>query len=122
MYADKITKSMKYAIEETNNRRKVQGEFNEKFGITPKSVTASIKDITEKLKEKSDKNQEQQYHEMNKVEFQKLIKNSIFSFCSFFKDPFKVSLSFLLHQDSEVNSYRLFLPNHKAKALCLSGL
>ena len=29
MYADKITKSMKYAIEETNNRRKVQGEFNE---------------------------------------------------------------------------------------------
>ena len=74
MYADKITKSMKYAIEETNNRRKVQGEFNEKFGITPKSVTASIKDITEKLKEKSDKNQEQQYHEMNKVEFQKLIK------------------------------------------------
>jgi len=74
MYADKITKSMKYAIEETNNRRKVQGEFNEKFGITPKSVTTSIKDITEKLKEKSDKNQEQQYHEMNKVEFQKLIK------------------------------------------------
>ncbi|MBM01911.1 MAG: excinuclease ABC subunit B [Chloroflexi bacterium] len=74
MYADKVTKSMKYAIEETNNRRKVQGEFNQKFGITPKSITTSIKDITEKLKEKSEKPHEQQYNDMNKVEFQKLIK------------------------------------------------
>ena len=36
MYADKITKSMKYAIDETNKRRKLQSNFNKKFGIKPK--------------------------------------------------------------------------------------
>ncbi len=34
MYADRITKSMKKAIDETNRRRKIQMDYNEENGIT----------------------------------------------------------------------------------------
>ena len=75
MYADKTTKSMKYAIDETNKRRKIQDEFNKKFGIQPKSITTSIKDITEKLKDKVSKEQDETYlSNLTKTEFRQLIK------------------------------------------------
>lgn len=38
LYADKITKSMKTAIDETDRRRKIQQEYNETHNITPKTV------------------------------------------------------------------------------------
>ena len=44
MYADKVTPSMQDAIDETNRRRKIQTDFNEKYGITPKTIVKSIKD------------------------------------------------------------------------------
>lgn len=44
MYADRITDSMKEAIDETNRRRKIQIEYNKKNGITPKTIIKSIPD------------------------------------------------------------------------------
>ncbi len=44
MYADKETASMKEAIEEINRRRKIQEDFNEKHGITPKTIIKEIKE------------------------------------------------------------------------------
>jgi len=44
MYADKITDSMKKAIEETKRRRKIQEEYNEQHGITPKTIQKDIRD------------------------------------------------------------------------------
>jgi excinuclease ABC subunit B len=41
MYADKITPSMRRAIDETNRRRKIQTEYNQKHNITPKTVYKS---------------------------------------------------------------------------------
>lgn len=42
LYADKITKSMQRAIEETNRRRHIQREYNEKHNITPRTVDRKI--------------------------------------------------------------------------------
>ncbi len=47
MYADRITKSMDYAITETNRRRKIQSEFNVAHGIIPRSVHKEIHDSLE---------------------------------------------------------------------------
>ena len=47
MYADKITGSMKSAIEETERRRGIQDKFNRDHGITPKSVTKEISSVIE---------------------------------------------------------------------------
>lgn len=47
MYADSVTKSMEYAITETERRRKLQLEFNEKHGIVPKTIRKDIRDVLE---------------------------------------------------------------------------
>lgn len=45
MYADKITRGMKGAIDETDRRRKIQMEHNKKHGITPKSIIKAIREM-----------------------------------------------------------------------------
>jgi excinuclease ABC subunit B len=42
MYADKITKSMRQAITETDRRRKIQQDYNKKHGITPSTIIKTI--------------------------------------------------------------------------------
>ena len=49
MYADKITESMQYAIDETNRRRAIQIAHNEKHGIDPQPLRKRIADITDQL-------------------------------------------------------------------------
>ena len=45
MYADKITDSMRVAIDETERRRKLQQTYNEEHGITPKTIQKSVRDL-----------------------------------------------------------------------------
>lgn len=45
MYADKVTDSMRVAIEETNRRRAIQQRYNEEHGITPTTIKKSVRDL-----------------------------------------------------------------------------
>ena len=56
LYADTITGSMQYAIDETNRRRKKQIDYNIKNKITPKTVISKISNILENLGEEGEEN------------------------------------------------------------------
>lgn len=58
MYGDKITDSMKKAIEETKRRRQIQEEYNRIHNITPKTIQKEIRDLISNIDDtdKKDKN------------------------------------------------------------------
>ena len=47
MYADKITKSMQKAIDETKRRREIQQKYNEEHNIIPKTIKKGVRDVIE---------------------------------------------------------------------------
>lgn len=53
MYADKITDSMQFAINETRRRRKIQNDYNILHNITPQTIKKAITDQLDKFKEQS---------------------------------------------------------------------
>lgn len=75
MYADTITNSMKYAIDETNRRRKLQIEYNQKHGITPKTIIKQVHEVIEATTElgKSDSAAKAKQHEKKPVDRERMI-------------------------------------------------
>lgn len=54
VYADEVTGALQYAIEETDRRRTIQLAYNEKHGITPRSITKKISSIADQLRTQHD--------------------------------------------------------------------
>lgn len=52
LYADRVTESMRKAIAETERRRRLQQEYNQKMGISPETVKSKIKDILSSIYER----------------------------------------------------------------------
>lgn len=70
MYADHLTESMEKAIKETQRRRRIQEEYNEAHGITPKTIEKEIRELISNIDEengKSKKNQKQDKKELLKT-------------------------------------------------------
>lgn len=77
MYADKMTDSMKRAIEETERRRGIQQKYNEEHGITPQTIKKAVRDLISisKVIEKDDLKFEKDPESMSREELEKLVKD-----------------------------------------------
>jgi excinuclease ABC subunit B len=53
MYADRVTDSMKRAIEETERRREIQMAYNEEHGIVPATVVKEVRDLTDRVRKET---------------------------------------------------------------------
>jgi excinuclease ABC subunit B len=62
MYADAITVSMQVAMDETNRRRKIQMDYNQKHGITPQTVIKSKESILGQTKVADSKKSTRKYY------------------------------------------------------------
>ena len=75
MYADTVTESMRFAVDETNRRRAVQAAYNEAHGITPQSIQKEVRDLI-RISKKADKitnTIEKDYESMSDKELETLI-------------------------------------------------
>ena len=75
MYADKITDSMRAALDETNRRREIQMKYNEEHGITPQTIKKAVRDLISisKTIAKEELRFEKDPESMNRKELEKLI-------------------------------------------------
>ena len=55
LYADQMTDSMRYAVDETNRRRRIQQAYNEAHGITPQTIRKAVRDLIEIGKKETEK-------------------------------------------------------------------
>jgi excinuclease ABC subunit B len=74
MYADTITNSMRYAIDETNRRRATQVKYNQEHGIVPASIVKEIRDLTDRVRMVAEEKPEYRVGEIPKGEALRLIK------------------------------------------------
>ncbi len=81
MYADELTDSMEKAISETNRRRGIQEEYNQKHGITPQTIRKSVRDvikatIVEDIEDEYDINKEQTAEEIISTLTDEMLKHA----------------------------------------------
>lgn len=78
MYGDKVTDSMRFAMDETERRRSIQQAYNEEHNITPTTINKKIHDVISATVDNDETNEQQQTEvpkKMTKKERQKTIAN-----------------------------------------------
>ena len=68
MYADTITDSMRYAIDETARRRSIQEAYNKEHNIVPKTIVKEIRDLISNVDEEGNKKDKKNISKMSKKE------------------------------------------------------
>jgi excinuclease ABC subunit B len=110
LYADTMTDSMKSAIDETQRRRKIQAEFNEKHGITPQTIKKEVKDFVERermIEEEHWKRLEENLHEFSRKKFKsqdawkKAVEKAMFDAAKQLNFERAAELRDMLKQDDE---------------------
>ena len=67
LYADNITDSMEYAINETKRRRNIQEEYNKIHGIIPKTIQKEIRDLISNADEREERREKQKLSKKDKM-------------------------------------------------------
>jgi excinuclease ABC subunit B len=75
MYADVMTDSMRRAIAETERRRRIQEDYNEKHGLEPEGIQKAIRDINDRLKKVAEEKGEYNTGDIPREEIARLIKD-----------------------------------------------
>ena len=77
MYGDRISKAMQASIDETRRRRNIQQKYNEKHGITPKTIEKSVRAVIEatKLAKGEDRFKGKKPEELTRNELKKFIES-----------------------------------------------
>ena len=73
MYADGITDSMRYAIDETNRRRKLQMDHNREHGIIPQTIKKDVRDIIEISEADDGRSDEDDFRKLTRPQRMELI-------------------------------------------------
>ncbi len=74
MYADNVTASMRFALEETERRRVIQRSYNDEHGISPEGITKAIRDITDQIKKVADERVGYDVKKLPKDEMARLVR------------------------------------------------
>jgi len=74
MYADRVTGSMKRAMDETNRRRVIQVKYNEEHGIIPASIVKAVRDLTDSMRAPAEGKEKAPFGKMPKDELARLVK------------------------------------------------
>jgi len=76
LYADKITDSMRRAIDETKRRQRIQRAYNEKHSITPASIVKDVHDLTDRVKREAapEQGEEVGIRQLPKKDMERLIR------------------------------------------------
>ncbi|MBN1264126.1 MAG: excinuclease ABC subunit UvrB [Anaerolineales bacterium] len=108
MYADRITNSMRTAIDETNRRRDIQVEYNTAHGIEPVSIHKAVRDLTNQLTAELVAEKKGEYHAGSGVPVENLPQDEINNLISSLEDQMRAAAESLAFEQAATLRDQIF--------------